>query len=76
MGFCLLYEGMLDSVIWARDRFLKEGGVMFPSQALLWIAGIDDSEWKEKADKFWGDNEFDVKMSCIRDYKDRFLMVD
>ena len=33
MGFCLLYEGMLDSVIWARDNFLKEGGKMFPEQA-------------------------------------------
>ena len=33
MGFCLLYEGMLDSVIWARDHFLKEGGKMFPEQA-------------------------------------------
>ena len=33
MGFCLLYEGMLDSVIWARDNFLKEGGKMFPELA-------------------------------------------
>jgi tRNA1(Val) A37 N6-methylase TrmN6 len=33
MGFCLLYESMLDSVIWARDNFLKEGGKMFPEQA-------------------------------------------
>lgn len=30
MGFCLLYEGMLDSVLYARDIFLKNGGLLFP----------------------------------------------
>jgi len=27
MGYCLLYEAMLDSVIWARDRYLAPGGL-------------------------------------------------
>jgi len=31
MGYFLLFEGMLHSVIYARDRFLKPDGVMFPS---------------------------------------------
>lgn len=36
MGFYLLHEGMLDSVINARDRFLKpQGGVMFPCSATI-----------------------------------------
>jgi SAM-dependent methyltransferase len=26
MGYCLLFEAMLDSVLWARDRFLAPGG--------------------------------------------------
>lgn len=38
MGFYLLHEGMLDSVINARNRFLKSDGVMFPSSATLSIA--------------------------------------
>ena len=28
MGYALLYEGMLDSVIWARDHYLKSNGVL------------------------------------------------
>lgn len=40
MGYFLLYEGMLDSVIWARDEFLKPDGLMFPSKAELFICGI------------------------------------
>lgn len=38
MGFYLLHEGMLDSVIFARDNFLKPGGLMFPETATLYCA--------------------------------------
>jgi len=35
MGYFLLYEAMLDSVLVARDKFLKPDGLMFPDQAIL-----------------------------------------
>ncbi|XP_013187645.2 uncharacterized protein LOC106132695 [Amyelois transitella] len=38
MGFYLLHEGMLDSVLVARDKFLKEGGHMFPETATIFVA--------------------------------------
>jgi cyclopropane fatty-acyl-phospholipid synthase-like methyltransferase len=38
MGFHLLHEGMLDSVIAARDKFLKPGGLIFPESATLYSA--------------------------------------
>lgn len=38
MGFYLLHEGMLDSVIWARDRFLSPEGLMFPASASINLA--------------------------------------
>lgn len=38
MGFYLLHEGMLDSVIVARDKFLKEDGEMFPKYAVTYVA--------------------------------------
>lgn len=38
MGFYLLHEGMLDSVIWARDRFLSPDGLMFPASASINLA--------------------------------------
>ena len=37
MGYGLLYESMLESVLFARDKFLKEGGVVFPSSAEIYI---------------------------------------
>lgn len=38
MGFYLLHEGMLDSVIMARDKFLKEDGEMFPESATIYLS--------------------------------------
>ncbi|XP_063701506.1 uncharacterized protein LOC134831643 [Culicoides brevitarsis] len=40
MGFYLLHESMLDSVIFARDKFLKSDGLMFPTSASLYCAPI------------------------------------
>ena len=33
MGYCLLYESMLDSVLWARDKYLAKDGKMLPDRA-------------------------------------------
>ncbi|KAG7301405.1 hypothetical protein JYU34_014350 [Plutella xylostella] len=38
MGFYLLHEGMLDSVLVARDQFLKEDGHLFPESATIYVA--------------------------------------
>lgn len=46
MGFCLLYESMLDSVLFARDRFLVKDGLMFPDRARIYIAAVDDRDSK------------------------------
>ena len=35
MGYCLLYESMLSSVIYARDHFLKPGGAVLPDTATI-----------------------------------------
>ncbi|KAJ0977761.1 hypothetical protein J5N97_013235 [Dioscorea zingiberensis] len=40
MGYFLLRESMFDSVICARDRWLKPDGVMYPSHARMWIGPI------------------------------------
>jgi hypothetical protein len=32
MGYCLFYESMLDTVLYARDKWLKPGGLMFPDR--------------------------------------------
>lgn len=35
MGYCLLYESMLSSVLYARDHFLKPGGAILPDTATI-----------------------------------------
>ena len=55
MGYALLYESMLDSVLVARDRFLRPGGVMAPSQSQIMFGLCDAAEiWKERIG-FWDD---------------------
>ena len=41
MGYALLYESMLNSVLHARDKHLRPGGCVLPDVAELWIAGCD-----------------------------------
>ncbi|KAH7446750.1 hypothetical protein KP509_01G072300 [Ceratopteris richardii] len=40
MGYFLIRESMFDSVIHARDKWLKPTGVMYPSHARMWVAPI------------------------------------
>jgi protein arginine N-methyltransferase 3 len=40
MGYCLLFESMLDTVLCARDRFLKPGGAVLPDIATMHLAGF------------------------------------
>ena len=55
MGYCLLYESMLDSVIYARDKYLKPTGLMAPSHARMLIAPLVDSELRIEQIDFWRD---------------------
>ena len=55
MGYCLLYESMLDSVIYARDKYLTADGLMVPSHATLKIAPLADSELRISHIDFWHD---------------------
>ena len=47
MGYFLLYESMLDCVLWARDKYLAKGtGKMLPDRAQVYIAAIEDGDYK------------------------------
>lgn len=48
MGYFLLYESMLDTVLLARDKYLKSGGLIFPDTASLFLAAIEDQDYKEE----------------------------
>jgi type I protein arginine methyltransferase len=40
MGYALLFESMLESVLVARDRWLAPGGVVLPDMATIYLAGV------------------------------------
>jgi len=55
MGYCLLYESMLDSVLFARDKWLVKGGALFPDRANLYLVGIEDAEYRSEKIDYWDD---------------------
>ncbi|KAM5345581.1 hypothetical protein ACJ41O_011442 [Fusarium nematophilum] len=62
MGYCLLYEAMLPSVLYARDKYLKPDGILAPSSATIWIAPVADPEYVSDHITFWRDvYGFDMK---------------
>jgi len=65
MGYCLLYEAMLNTVIFARDKWLKPEGIILPDKAVMNICAIEDAEYKDDKINFW-DNVFGFNMSCIK----------
>ncbi|PGH00071.1 hypothetical protein AJ80_09232 [Polytolypa hystricis UAMH7299] len=53
MGYCLLFEAMFDSIIWARDHYLAPDGLLVPSHATLEIAPISDPDLIDSSITFW-----------------------
>jgi protein arginine N-methyltransferase 1 len=64
MGYFLLYESMLDTVLYARDKYLAKDGLIFPDKATIFVAGIEDGEYKEE------------KIGCKHPQNIRFLRSD
>ncbi|KAI4902441.1 hypothetical protein NFI96_021593, partial [Prochilodus magdalenae] len=52
MGYALLHESMLNSVIFARDKWLQPGGLILPETAELFVAPINDLVAEERL-SFW-----------------------
>lgn len=76
MGYALLYESMLDSVLHARNRFLKEGGVMAPSQTQMMFALCEASELFKERIGFWNDvYGFDLSAMGTHVYDDAVVDV-
>ncbi|KAI8957579.1 S-adenosyl-L-methionine-dependent methyltransferase [Daldinia sp. FL1419] len=55
MGYCLLFEAMLPSVLFARDRYLKPDGLLVPSHANIWLAPVADPQYIADNITFWRD---------------------
>lgn len=65
MGYFLLFENMVNSVLYARDKWLVSGGVVLPDRTSLFITAIEDADYKQDKIEFWN-NVYGFDMSCIR----------
>ncbi|KAI1096180.1 protein arginine N-methyltransferase 1 [Rostrohypoxylon terebratum] len=66
MGYFLLYESMLDTVLYARDKYLAPDGLIFPDKATIFICGIEDGEYKDEKIGFW-DNVYGFDYSPLKE---------
>lgn len=65
MGYCLFYESMLDTVLFARDKWLQTDGTLFPDRCTLYITAIEDRQYKDEKINWW-DDVYGFNMSSIR----------
>ncbi|OAA49319.1 protein arginine N-methyltransferase 1 [Metarhizium rileyi] len=66
MGYFLLYESMLDTVLYARDTYLEKDGLIFPDKATIFFAGIEDGDYKNEKIDFW-DNVYGFDYSPLKE---------
>ncbi|KAG5839919.1 hypothetical protein ANANG_G00210270 [Anguilla anguilla] len=65
MGYFLLFESMLDSVLYARDRYLAEGGSVYPDGCSLSLAAVGDERRHADRIAFW-DDVYGFRMACMK----------
>ncbi|XP_072181599.1 protein arginine N-methyltransferase 6-like [Diadema setosum] len=75
MGHFLLYESMLNSVICARDKWLKKDGIILPSKASLYLSPFMNESIYEERVEFWRSvkESIGVDMSCIEPHARKSL---
>ncbi|XP_074584457.1 putative protein arginine N-methyltransferase 6.2 [Curcuma longa] len=64
MGYMLLYESMLPSIIFSRDKWLKPGGLILPSHASLFMAPVTNTDRYRESIGFWHD-VYGINMSAM-----------
>ncbi|XP_052807943.1 protein arginine N-methyltransferase 3-like [Mya arenaria] len=75
MGYFLLFESMLDSVLYARNKYLKPGGVVYPDRCNISVAAISDLDLHNKHVTYW-DDVYGFKMNCMKTCVVREASVD
>ncbi|XP_060924326.1 protein arginine N-methyltransferase 3 [Limanda limanda] len=65
MGYFLLFESMLDSVLYARDHYLADGGSVYPDLCNLSLAAVGDTERHQNRIAFW-DDVYGFNMACMK----------
>ena len=63
MGYALLFENMLDAVLYARDTWLAEGGAVQPSHAILYVSAMEEPEEFAARTAFFDGHPYSVDLS-------------
>jgi len=76
MGYFLLYESMLDTVLFARDKWLvPNNGIIFPDKAVMYLCGVEDAQVKRERITFW-ENIYGFDFTTLRDIAIQEPVVD
>jgi len=71
MGVALLHERMIESYFIGRDRFMKPGGKMMPSNGTIFVAPFTDQAlWDDRMSQsaFWKTTDFwGLDLTCLRE---------
>jgi len=70
MGYFLLFESMLPTVLYARDKWLASDGGVYPNKADMLIAGFEASHQNTNKVDFWKD-VYGFDMSCLIEETER-----
>ena len=41
-----MYESMLDTVLFARDKWMAQGGIMMPDRCTMSLVAIEDADYR------------------------------
>ncbi|KAM7085057.1 protein arginine N-methyltransferase 3 isoform 4-T4 [Molossus nigricans] len=65
MGYFLLFESMLDSVLYAKNKYLAKGGSVYPDICTISVVAVSDVTKHADRIAFW-DNVYGFNMSCMK----------
>lgn len=75
MGYSLLMESMLETVLYARQKFLKCNGTLMPDKCSLFITGMDDGGARERKLRWLKSGACEFDMSHIAKMKHESALV-
>jgi len=65
MGFYLVHEAMLDSVLWARDFLCEPNPLIMPSHCRIWAAIVSNEKFRNEELEIWAKPVIGIDMSSI-----------
>uniref|UniRef100_A0A8C6S1N4 Protein arginine N-methyltransferase 3 n=1 Tax=Nannospalax galili TaxID=1026970 RepID=A0A8C6S1N4_NANGA len=65
MGYFLLFESMLDSVLYAKNKYLGKGGSVYPDICTISLVAVSDVSKHADRIAFW-DDVYGFNMSCMK----------